>query len=220
MTLHREGTATITLSAFLTVIIIIGAYWGLKDTSFFWLIYPISAIVLVFLLLILNFFRNPTITILTNEKHILAPCDGKVVVIEEVFEPKFFQAKVRQVSIFMSPLNVHVNRNPVSGIVVVSQYLPGKYLVAWHPKSSEENEQTFIVVQNDRLSVAYKQIAGALARRICCYLKEGDSVEQGQEFGFIKFGSRMDILFPLNCEVKVQLEQKTTGGQTVIAELQ
>ena len=219
MTLHREGTATILLSIVVSIAVTGGSYAGLSGTSLHWLIYPIFAIAIVFVGLILNFFRNPEVAVTINEKQILAPCDGTVVVIEEVFDSRYFQAKVRQISIFMSPLNVHVNRNPVSGKVLKSLYLPGKYLVAWHPKSSEENEKTFVVVQNDKFTVAYKQIAGALARRICCYAKEGDTVKQGEEFGFIKFGSRMDILFPLDCKIKVELEQKAFGGKTVIAEL-
>jgi phosphatidylserine decarboxylase len=148
---------------------------------------------------------------------IIAPADGKVVVIEEVEEPEYFKDKRRQISIFMSPLNVHVNRYPVAGKVAYQQYYPGKYLVAWHPKSSTENERTTVVVENDKGAILFRQIAGAVARRIICYAKVGAKAEQGAEFGFIRFGSRIDIFVPLDCEICVNLEQKTVGGETIIA---
>lgn len=166
-----------------------------------------------------NFFRHPHRVVQACENEILAPCDGKVVVIEKVYEPIHFKDERLQVSIFMSPLDVHVNRSPVSGRVTVARYFPGKYLVAWHPKSSSENEQTFFVVENERAVVAFKQIAGILARRIKWYVKEGDLLLQGQEFGFIKFGSRMDVFLPLDAQVVVRLGQRTKGGVTVVGRL-
>lgn len=171
-------------------------------------------------LLVLQFFRNPKITPLIDSKFVLAPADGKVVVIEEVEEVEYFNNKRTQVSIFMSPVNVHVNRNPVSGIVSYFKYHPGKYLVAWHPKSSTQNERTTVVVKmSDNLEVLFRQIAGAVARRIKCYIKEGDVVVQGAEFGFIKFGSRVDILLPTDATICVNLGDKTQAGMTRIAEL-
>lgn len=170
--------------------------------------------------LVLNFFRNPQRTIVVNDSLVLAPCDGKVVVIEEVIDQEYFGDKRIQVSVFMSPLNVHVNRNPLSGKVKFFRYFPGKFLVAWHPKSSTENERTLTVVeQKNGLQVGYKQIAGGLARRIRWYIQEGDAVAQGQEFGFIKFGSRMDLLLPVNAKVLVKLNQVVRGGETPIAQV-
>lgn len=174
----------------------------------------------VLFLLVLQFFRNPPITIKTNDKAIYVPADGKVVVIEEAEETEFLNEKRKQVSIFMSPINVHVNRNPVSGLVKYFKYHPGKYLVAWHPKSSTENERTTIVYETEKgTQILIRQIAGALARRIKWYLEEGQKVDQGSEFGFIKFGSRVDLYLPLDAEIKVEIDQKTKGGRTVIAEL-
>lgn len=175
---------------------------------------------IVFYLLILQFFRHPSITIKKNPQHILAPADGKVVVIEEADEPEYLKRKCRQVSIFMSPVNVHVNRLPAGGTISYYRYHPGKYLVAWHPKSSTENERTTVVVKTDSgTEILFRQIAGALARRIKCYVTEGQQLEQGQEFGFIKFGSRVDVFLPLEAEVTVNVNDKTTGGKTVIARL-
>ena len=155
-----------------------------------------------------------------NPNHIIAPADGKVVVIEEVEEPEYFKGKRKQVSIFMSPINVHVNFNPISGIVSYFKYHPGKYLVAWHPKSSTENERTTCVVKHENgTEILFRQIAGALAKRICWYVKEGDQVTQGQEFGFIKFGSRIDIYLPLDAEICVNIGDKPVGSETVIAKL-
>jgi phosphatidylserine decarboxylase len=150
---------------------------------------------------------------------VIAPADGKVVVIEEVEEPEYFKDKRRQVSIFMSPVNVHVNRNPIAGIVKYAKYHPGKYLVAWHPKSSTENERTTVVIANSKAEVLFRQVAGALAKRIVYYVKEGEMVEQGSEMGFIKFGSRIDLYLPLSAKIEVQLQQKTRGGETVVATL-
>lgn len=174
---------------------------------------------LVFFILILQFFRNPARNTILNDQQIIAPADGTVVVIEEVEEPEYFKDKRRQVSIFMSPLNVHVNRNPISGTVKYAKYHPGKYLVAWHPKSSTENERTTIVIGNNKADILFRQIAGALAKRIVYYVKEGQIVQQGSEMGFIKFGSRIDIFLPLDAKVNVSLQQKTKGGETVVATL-
>ncbi len=174
----------------------------------------------ILFLLCLQFFRNPTVQINSNPKHVLAPADGKVVVIEETDESEYLKERRIQVSIFMSPINVHVNRNPVSGIIKYVKYHAGKYLVAWHPKSSTENERTTVVYQmEDGLQILTRQIAGAMARRIKWYINEGDNVEQGQEFGFIKFGSRVDVFLPLDANIIVKIGDKAKGGRTVLAEL-
>jgi phosphatidylserine decarboxylase len=168
--------------------------------------------------LILQFFRNPVRTVEINDNHIIAPVDGKVVVIEEVFEGEYFKDKRLQVSIFMSPINVHVTRYALNGIVKFSKYHPGKFLVAWHPKASEENERTTVVIENQVFGeVLYRQIAGALARRIVNYAKEGMQVIQGTDAGFIKFGSRVDIFLPLGTKINVKLNDKAIGGKTIIA---
>jgi len=171
-------------------------------------------------LFIISFFRNPKRLIPIGDNHILASADGKVVVIEEVEEIEYFKDKRLQVSIFMSPANVHVNRSPIDGEVKYFKYHPGKYLVAWHPKSSTENERTTCVVKHENgTEILFRQIAGALAKRICWYVKEGDAVTQGQEFGFIKFGSRIDIYLPLDAEICVNIGDKPVGSETVIAKL-
>ena len=171
-------------------------------------------------LLILQFFRSPKRVIEINDGHVIAPADGKVVVIEEVVETEYLKDRRRQVSIFMSPINVHINRSPVTGVVDYFKYHAGKYLVAWHPKSSTENERTTLVVTtSDGKSILMRQIAGALAKRIVWYCKEGMSIKQGEEFGFIKFGSRVDLFLPLDAKILVHIGQKTKGGKTVIAEL-
>lgn len=178
-----------------------------------------GATVIIFLL-ILQFFRSPYRRLLTHEDLLLAPADGKVVVIENVHEPEYFDDKRRQISIFMSPINVHVTRNPISGLVKYFKYHPGHYLVAWHPKSSTQNERTTVVVQSDTGAlVLFRQIAGAMARRIVWYVNEGDEVSQGEEFGFIKFGSRVDVFVPLDAEVRVTLGQKVKGGETILCQL-
>jgi len=215
MPLHREGIKIILIATLLLGGINFGLYEWLGDN---WITKSILVLSLVFYVLILQFFRNPQRYTHINEKHIIAPADGKVVVIEDVEEPEYFKGVRKQISIFMSPVNVHVNRYPISGKVTYQRYFPGKYLVAWHPKSSTENERTTVVVQNEQGSVLFRQIAGALARRIVCYAKEGAAAQQGGEFGFIKFGSRIDIFIPTDCKVLVSLEQKTKGGETVIAE--
>lgn len=175
---------------------------------------------LLLFILVAQFFRNPQRNTVLNEKQVLSSVDGKVVVIEEVFEKEYFKDKRLQVSVFMSPLNVHVTRYPISGKVLFSKYHSGKYLVAWHPKASEENERTTIVVNNNTYGkVLYRQIAGALAKRIVNYAKVDDTAIQGTDAGFIKFGSRVDLFLPLDTNIKVVLNQKVKGGETVIAEL-
>lgn len=170
------------------------------------------------LIFIISFFRIPRRTLTINENAIIAPADGKVVAIEEVQADEYFTDRRIQVSIFMSPLNVHVNRNPVTGDVVYSQYHKGKYLVAWHPKSSTENERHTVVYRKNGKEVLTKQIAGALAKRIVNYLSAGQSVKQTEEMGFIKFGSRVDLLLPLDAKIKVKIGDKPQGGVTVVAE--
>ncbi|MDA0193491.1 MAG: phosphatidylserine decarboxylase family protein [Bacteroidetes bacterium] len=218
MTIHKEGRKILVI----LLLLLFGINYLLIE------IFAVAAIVfnsflgcsVMLFLLVLQFFRNPKITPLIDSKFVLAPADGKVVVIEEVEEVEYFNNKRTQVSIFMSPVNVHVNRNPVSGIVSYFKYHPGKYLVAWHPKSSTQNERTTVVVKmSDNLEVLFRQIAGAVARRIKCYIKEGDVVVQGAEFGFIKFGSRVDILLPTDATICVNLGDKTQAGMTRIAEL-
>jgi len=175
---------------------------------------------IILFVLVAQFFRNPKRNTIINNKQVLAPVDGKVVVIEEVYEKEYFKEKRLQVSVFMSPLNVHVTRYPISGKVLFSKYHPGKYLVAWHPKASEENERTTIVVENKSLGkVLYRQIAGALAKRIVNYAKIDDNAVQGEDSGFIKFGSRVDLFLPLDTKIKVSLNQKVKGGETIISEL-
>ena len=185
-----------------------------------WLRTSLMLVLLIFLILILQFFRNPSRKTVLNDNHVLSPVDGKVVVIEEVFEKEYFKDKRLQVSVFMSPLNVHVTRYPIGGKVAFSKYHPGKYLVAWHPKSSEENERTTVVVENKIYGkVLYRQIAGALAKRIVNYAKENDDATQGADSGFIKFGSRVDLYLPLDTQIQVELNQKVKGGESIIAQL-
>jgi phosphatidylserine decarboxylase len=213
---HKEGGKIILISTTLTVIAIIAADYFLKDHL--WIMKAIQLMVLFFLVMILQFFRNPKRDLIVNNNVITAPVDGKVVVIEEVFESEYFKDKRIQVSIFMSPINVHVTRYAASGRINFSKYHPGKFLVAWHPKASEENERTTVVIDNPTFGeVLYRQIAGALARRIVNYAKEGDQVVQGEDAGFIKFGSRVDLFFPLGTKINVQLNQKAIGNQTIIA---
>jgi phosphatidylserine decarboxylase len=219
MTIHKEGhRMLITLVVVLAIINVASCY---LLTDYPGARYTIAGLSAVVFLLVLQFFRNPSLKVTINENQILAPADGKVVVIEEVVESEYFQAPRRQISVFMSPINVHVNRNPISGVVKYFKYHPGKYLVAWHPKSSLENERTTVVLENDKKqSILMRQIAGALAKRIVWYVKENDKAVQGQEFGFIKFGSRVDVFVPLDAKIKVQLGQKTKGGITVLAEFE
>ncbi|ESU27618.1 phosphatidylserine decarboxylase [Flavobacterium limnosediminis JC2902] len=178
----------------------------------------VQVITLFMLIMVLQFFRNPKRVTAINDNHVIAPVDGKVVVIEEVFETEYFKDKRLMVSIFMSPINVHVTRYAVNGLVKYSKYHPGKYLVAWHPKASEENERTTVVVENRIFGeILYRQIAGALARRIVNYAKEGMQVVQGTDAGFIKFGSRVDLYLPLGTQINVKLNEKAVGGKTIIA---
>lgn len=182
--------------------------------------YSLIFVSVIVFLLFLQFFRNPVFSVVQNTRHVLAPADGKVVVIEETEETEYLKERRRQISIFMSPVNVHVNRMPVGGKISFFKYHPGKYLVAWHPKSSTENERTTIAVRmSNGVEILFRQIAGALARRIKWYVQEGATLEQGQEFGFIKFGSRVDIFLPLDAKVTVKVGDTTKGGRTVIAEL-
>jgi phosphatidylserine decarboxylase len=180
---------------------------------------PIFLVTFSFFCFIAYFFRNPKRHVITDDDKIICPADGKVVVIEEVFEPEYFEDKRLQVSIFMSPSNVHVNRTPIGGEVKYTKYHEGRYLVAWHPKSSTENERTSIVIDNGDVDVLVRQIAGKVARRIVYHLEEGDKVAQGADFGFIKFGSRVDLFLPLDTKINVKLGQKVKGGITVIGEL-
>jgi phosphatidylserine decarboxylase len=216
MKFHKEGIPSLLITIVVVIIInLLTHFFAPCNTIILWLGYLLSAFLLI---TIIQFFRHPNRSVILNEDHIIAPADGKVVVIEEVIETEYFKDKRLQISIFMSPVNVHVNRYPISGIVKFSKYHPGLFLVAWHPKSSTDNERTTIVVEHaNGQSVLFRQIAGALARRIVNYAKEGDKAVQGNEFGFIKFGSRVDILLPLSVKVKVQLNQKVKGRQTVIA---
>jgi phosphatidylserine decarboxylase len=215
MKIHKEGFGTILISTvvvavivLLTVLLVMPRYPILG-----WLI---AVGVCGLLIFILSFFRIPNRSYTKGEDIIVAPCDGTVVVIEEVEPDEYFKDKRLQVSIFMSPLNVHVNRNPVSGEVLYSQYHPGKYLVAWHPKSSTENERHSVVYRQHGKEMLVKQIAGALAKRIVNYLKPGDKVLQGGEMGFIKFGSRVDLLLPVDASIEVKINQKVKGGVTVL----
>jgi phosphatidylserine decarboxylase len=211
---HKEGSKIILIAVIITV-----ALFLLSDsvTDIFWVQKVIQVFALFLLIMVLQFFRNPKREVDNSDNHIIAPVDGKVVVIEEVFEPEYFKDKRLMVSIFMSPINVHVTRYALNGIVKYSKYHPGKYLVAWHPKASEENERTTVVI-NNRIygEIMYRQIAGALARRIVNYAQEGMRVVQGKDAGFIKFGSRVDLYFPLGTPIDVKLGQKAIGGKTVI----
>lgn len=216
MTIHREGYRIIGISAFVFVLINILSFYFF-GAGVVWLAYIIFLLSLVVFLLILFFFRIPNRTYTFSENKIVAPADGKVVVIEQVNDAEYFHDSRLQVSIFMSPLNVHVNRVPVDGTVVYNHYHKGKYFVAWHPKSSLLNERHSIVLENSYGAVLVKQIAGALAKRICNYAQPGKIFKQGDEFGFIKFGSRVDVLLPLNANIEVQLGQVVKSGVTVIA---
>ena len=212
---HKEGSKIILITLLLVVGIIFSADYFFKDINWLRTVFFIFA--LVILILVLQFFRNPTRIADNSDHHILAPVDGKVVVIEEVYEPEYFKDKRLMVSIFMSPINVHVTRYALNGVVKYSKYHPGKYLVAWHPKASEENERTTVVINNRIFGeVLYRQIAGALARRIVNYAQEGMRVIQGKDAGFIKFGSRVDLYLPLGTEINVKIGEKAIGNKTVI----
>lgn len=219
MNIHKEGYRTIAIAVLV---------FGAINTIFFyffstgmpllsWVIFGIS---LVMLLFIISFFRSPRRAFVTAHHQVICPADGKVVVIEETLDPEYFKDKRLQVSIFMSPANVHINRIPMSGTVAYSQYHKGKYLVAWNPKSSTENERHSVVIKSDSAIILVKQIAGAMAKRIVNYLKVGENVSQGNEMGFIKFGSRVDVLLPVGTKLNVSLNQKVKGGITVLATIE
>lgn len=213
---HKEGYKIIVITF---IIVIAAILLAEKFIDIIWITKSIQIIAVAFLIIVLQFFRNPKRLTELNETTIVAPVDGKVVVIEEVEEPEYFKDKRLQVSIFMSPINVHVTRYAMSGKIKYSKYHPGKYLVAWHPKASTDNERTTIVIHNDNFGdVLYRQIAGALAKRIVNYAIEGEDVVQGTDAGFIKFGSRVDLYFPLGTKLNVSLGDKVKGGTQVIAE--
>lgn len=217
MKFHKEGYTS--LAIVVLFVFVINALADYYDASVYvkWFLYALSGFLLI---TILQFFRSPIKRIIPDEQIVLCPADGKVVVIEETEETEYFKDRRLQVSIFMSPINVHVNRNPISGVVSYFKYHPGKFLVAWHPKSSTDNERTTVVVKNSaNVEVLFRQIAGALARRIVWYVKENDVVTQGAEFGFIKFGSRVDLFLPLGTELSVNIGDKVVGGKTVIAKI-
>lgn len=217
MTIHKEGYTSIALTVLFIFIINAVTHYFFPDNS--WILWTVYIISFVLFVTVLQFFRHPHRNTNTDDLHVLCPADGKVVVIEETEETEYFKDKRLQVSIFMSPVNVHVNRNPIAGVVKFFKYHPGKYLVAWDPKSSTDNERTTFVVENKQgVPVLFRQIAGALARRIVWYIKEGDQVNQGEQFGFIKFGSRVDLFLPLGTRVNVQLGEVVKGGITVIAD--
>jgi len=218
MYIHKEGYTHITIATVLWLIISWANFHFIYDTIpvLYWLIQ------VVFFLLwfwVLWFFRIPNRKFTEGENFVVAPADGKVVVIEETEEPEYFKGRRLQVSIFMSPLNVHVNRSPITGKVDYVKYHPGKYLVAWHPKSSTENERTTVVVSNKNVTLLMRQIAGAMARRIKYYVKEGNTIQQNAEFGFIRFGSRVDIFFPLGTKIGVNIGESVKGGQTILAKI-
>ncbi len=218
MTIHKEGYKSIGIAALIFGLINIASFIFIGDR------FPAAATIIfiasvLLFLFIVSFFRIPYRSLTIGEREVICPADGKVVVIEEIMEEEYFNDKRLQISIFMSPANVHVNRNPVSGEVVYNKYHKGKYLVAWHPKSSIENERHSVVIKNDKGEVLVKQIAGALAKRIVNYLSIGQEVHQGNELGFIKFGSRVDVILPLSAKVHLQLNQMVRGGVTVLATL-
>tara|TARA_B110000483_G_C18045497_1_gene484327 strand:+ start:89 stop:739 length:651 start_codon:yes stop_codon:yes gene_type:complete len=211
---HKEGFFIIVFTFLFTAGIALGAEYFV---SIVWLKFALQIVSLGLLIIVLQFFRNPKRTTPINTEHIIAPVDGKVVVIEEVFEKEYFKDQRLMVSIFMSPINVHVTRYAMSGKVLFSKYHPGKYLVAWHPKASEENERSTIVLENKTFGgILYRQIAGALARRIVNYAQDGQEVVQGTDAGFIKFGSRVDLYLPIGTKINVELDQVVKGGVDVV----
>ena len=215
MTIHKEGRGLIVIT---TLILGLVVFWDKQTEGLFWIKLLITAAVIFFWMAFLQFFRLPKRVNGAQPNELVAPCDGKVVVIEEVEEPEYFKDKRIQVSIFMSPINVHANWTPVGGEVTYVKYHPGKFLVAWHPKSSTDNERTTVVVKaNNGKEVLFRQIAGAVARRICYYVKPGQALSQGEEFGFIKFGSRVDLYFPIGTDIRCKIGDVTTGNETVIA---
>jgi len=218
MKLHKEGYTIMAVTAIILILINFGIQYLLPEG--YWIPRIVLVVSLFVFLLIVQFFRVPSRIVHKSDTQIVAPCDGKVVVIEEVVETEYFKGPRRQISIFMSPINVHINWNPISGVIQYFKYHKGLYLVAWHPKSSTDNERTTVVIRTvEGVDILFRQIAGAAARRIRWYVKEGDKVEQSTEMGFIKFGSRVDIFLPLDAEIKVNLQDKTVGSITVLAEL-
>ena len=216
LSFHKEGYKII---VYTFLLILSGILLSEKFVEVYWLQKGIQIFLVLFLIIVLQFFRNPKRITNINDNQIIAPVDGKVVVIEEVDEPEYFKGKKLQVSIFMSPINVHVTRYALSGLIKYSKYHPGKYLVAWHPKASTENERTTIVIENNAFGeVLYRQIAGALAKRIVNYAEEGEKVVQGTDAGFIKFGSRVDVFLPLNTKLAIKIGDKVKGGEQIIAE--
>lgn len=212
---HKEGHKSILITLFVVVAIFLAAEYITSNQIVQYVLYGLAFFLLI---IILQFFRNPKRYTKQDDNHIIAPVDGKVVVIEEVFEKEYFKDKRLQVSIFMSPINVHVTRYALSGLVKFSKYHPGKFLVAWHPKASEENERTTIVIENQTFGeVLYRQIAGALAKRIVNYAKENTNVVQGTDAGFIKFGSRVDLFLPIDTKLDIKLNDVVKGGETIIA---
>lgn len=219
MKIHREGYGSIIISAIILLVIDLLIFRFLGG-SFLWLCIVLMVISFIFWLCIVSFFRLPSRELTIHEEQIISPADGKVVVIEETVDEEYFKSKRIQISVFMSPANVHVNRNPLSGEVVYNQYHKGKYLVAWNPKSSTENERHSVVIKKGNTEILVKQIAGAVAKRIINYLKVGNTVKQGEEFGFIKFGSRVDLLLPIGTKINVGLNEVVKGGVTVLATLE
>ncbi|MDG1188994.1 MAG: phosphatidylserine decarboxylase family protein [Flavobacteriales bacterium] len=211
--IHKEGYRIIAT----TIILLLAINYLVSLSEINWLITLIQIATLIVLVLVVQFFRNPKRVVTAKENEVVAPADGKIVVIEEVEEPEFFKDKRIQVSIFMSPVNVHVNRYPINGTVKYSKYHPGKYLVAWHPKSSTLNERTTVVVENDKIALLFRQIAGAVARRIVLYAKKDALAKKGEDYGFIKFGSRVDVFFPLGTKINVEMNQVVKGNKTVLA---
>ncbi len=218
MTIHREGRVLLFWMMIILVALNYLLYYFLPEKTVLLNVSMLGSVIIY--LLVLQFFRNPIFPLPNEEGIVYAPADGKVVVVEETFEEEYLKEKRRQVSIFMSPVNVHINRSPIKGVVDFFKYHPGKYLVAWHPKSSKENERTTMVIRNQNgTQILVRQIAGAVARRIKWYVKAGSELEQGAEFGFIKFGSRVDLLLPLDAEILISVDQKTKAAKTPIARL-
>ncbi len=218
MTIHKEGHRLLTI--FFIFLLGGNAFLYNYYSEFIVINQAVAGVSVILFLLVLQFFRNPKRTIEAQPNQVIAPADGKVVVIEKTQEGEYFKDERIQISIFMSPLNVHICRTPIGGVVKFFKYHAGKYLVAWHPKSSTENERTTMVIESKSgVQVLVRQVAGAVARRIKWYVSDEEFVDQGQEYGFIKFGSRLDVYLPLDADIKVSTEQKTTGGKTVLAEL-